>query len=239
MKTISTYFLTVAALLLSGAVFAQPANNDCAGAVTLTQGATCQGVSGDVAGATQSMAPCTGSDANDVWYKFTNTTADLNLEVTGSASFDVVFEVFSGTCASLTSVVCEDNFSNGTESTEADQLTVGTEFFIRVYDFEAGTPATTNFEVCVFNAPLGIKDNAVAAFSVFPNPSNDRVRIDLGSPINNSTINLFNMVGELVQTQQVNGTTFVDYQLPETQGVYLIQLVDANGTASTVKVIKE
>lgn len=237
----STKLFTLALLFLSGTVFAQPSNDNCAGAITLTQSATCQTVSGDVTGGTESMPSCSpGGDANnDVWYKFTSTSPDFFIEVTGSSSFDVVVEAFSGTCGNLTSEICMDNFSNGTENIDATQNPLAT-YYLRVYEYNPGTPATTTFDICVFGtSTAGIEDNEKTSFSVYPNPAKDQIRVDFGKTINNSTMNVFNILGVLSHSQIVNEAAFVDYQLPEAQGVYFIQLVDAKGTTSSLKVIKE
>jgi hypothetical protein len=239
MKKNSTNLFALAVLFLSGSVFAQPSNDDCAGAITLTQNSTCQNISGNVAGATQSMPGCSGDANNDVWYKFTSTSADFNIEVAGSTSFDVVVEAFSGSCGNLTSEVCMDDFSNGTEIIDATGNPIAT-YYLRVYDYYPGTPNTTTFDICVFGtSTAGIEENAKSALSVYPNPASDQVRVDFGKTINNSTVNVYNMFGVLTHTQTVNEAAFVDCQLPEAQGVYFIQLLNTDGSTSSTKVIKE
>jgi hypothetical protein len=239
MKKKSTNLFALALLFFSGSAFAQPSNNECAGAITLTQFSTCQNITGDVAGATQSQTGCSGEANNDVWYKFTNTSADFNIEVAGSASFDVVVEVFTGTCGNLTSMGCEDIYTNGSELLEGEYAPIGT-YYLRVYDYASGTPATTNFDICLYGTtPTSIVENAKSALSVYPNPARDQVRVDFGKTINNSTVNVYNMLGVLTHTQTVNQVTFVECQLPEAKGAYFIHLVNADGTTSSTKVIKE
>jgi hypothetical protein len=67
-----------------------PANDDCANAVALTVGNPA--TAGSTLGGTQSLAGCTGTANDDVWYSFTTGTAGnyTITVVTASASFDAV-----------------------------------------------------------------------------------------------------------------------------------------------------
>src|SRR5690606_11537085 len=116
-----------------------PANDDCANAISLTVNPdlNCGSVTaGHTAGATQSMAatPCFGTPDDDVWYSFVATStshAILLSNVTNST--DMYFQVLSGACGSLTSVVCSDP-----NSTTLTGLTVGNTYYIRVYTYGSG-----------------------------------------------------------------------------------------------------
>lgn len=129
---------------------AAPANDNCAGAFNLTAAAACTPTTGTVTGATQSLAGCQGTAGDDVWFRFTATTPSINLTVAGSASFDAVVEVFSGTCAAPTSINCTDNDGTrgGTEVANLSGLTVGQTYFVRVYDWYTPAPATPTFTIC-------------------------------------------------------------------------------------------
>ncbi len=128
-----------------------PANDNCGGALPLTQTASCTPVSGNVNFATQSQAACGDGTANDdVWYQFTATTSGANISVDGSTNFDGVFEVFSGGCAGLTSLGCVDNTVNdGVEATTLNTLTIGQTYYIRVFDWYATVAGSTGFTICV------------------------------------------------------------------------------------------
>ncbi|RAK67945.1 T9SS type A sorting domain-containing protein [Hymenobacter edaphi] len=143
-----------AAVLLAPAAWAQaPANDDCAGAVTLTPAFTCTTVAGTVASATQSQAPiaCNGftsSTARDVWYKFTATSAAHTITI-GSA-FDGVLEAFSGSCTTLASMGCaDDNVSNSSESITLSGLTIGSTYYARYYAYGSAAPTNGAITACV------------------------------------------------------------------------------------------
>ncbi len=128
-----------------------PANDNCAGAINLIQGASCVPTTGSVLAATQSFTACGDGAANDdVWFKFTATSNGANISVDGSSGFDAVFEVFSGTCAGLTTLGCVDaTLLDGIETSTINSLTIGQTYYIRVFDWYAAVPTTTDFTICV------------------------------------------------------------------------------------------
>src|ERR1035437_1736974 len=131
-----------------------PANDNCSGAIALTPGATCTPTTGNVSGATQSLSSilCNGftGDANDdVWYKFTATSALHTITVAGSASFDPVVDVRSGACNGANINCADATGSGGTEVINLAGLSIGTTYYVRVYDYGSGTPVTTTFTICV------------------------------------------------------------------------------------------
>jgi hypothetical protein len=126
-----------------------PSNDDCSGAISLSIGSC---ATGDVTCATQSKAGCTGTADDDIWYKFTATSTSQNIIVSAGSSFDPVVQVYSGACGGLTSIWCEDaTYTSGgvNECKQATGLTVGSTYYVRVYDYYTGTPSTPNFTLCI------------------------------------------------------------------------------------------
>ncbi len=116
----------------------EPANNECANAVTLNSGSP--SVNGDNRGGTQSLVGCTGDADDDVWYTFTaslNANATITVTPSGSVPIDdIVFQLYSGSCGSLTSVACIDAKIAGFAESTVQAVTAGTDYFVRVYDFD-------------------------------------------------------------------------------------------------------
>jgi hypothetical protein len=141
-----------------------PANDDCANAIALTLDAAA--VSGNTANATQSVAGCTGNANDDVWYSFTTASAGTYIiTVTSSASFDAVVGVRSGACPG-TSIFCIDQSGSGiTETVTATGLAAATTYYVRVYDFAAGTPSTTTFTIAVSSPPATLSTNGTTTLS--------------------------------------------------------------------------
>ncbi len=131
-----------------------PTNNECATATTVTvnSGTSCTSfVSGSISCATASAQAntCGGTADDDVWYQFVapasgTVSVDL-LNVVGTTT-DLYHIIYSGTCGSLTSVVCSDP-----NSSSVTGLTPGATYFIRVFSWTATTGQTTTFDVCITN----------------------------------------------------------------------------------------
>jgi hypothetical protein len=169
--------LFLAVLLAPLAGQAQPANDNCSGAIELFPGATCVPVAGTVAGATASLPGtvlCDGFNAtpdDDVWYKFTATSSVHQIRVQGSPSFDAVIQLLQGACNG-TPIICRDIVSaGGVEILDVSALTVGQEYLIRVFHWSASVPATTTFSICVGPSLVPPNDNCVGAIELVPNPT--------------------------------------------------------------------
>ncbi len=149
-------------------VYAQPANNDCSGAINLTTGTTCSNITGNITGATQSLAGCTGNANDDIWYSFTATASTATITVKGAASFNPVVQTFS-TCGGASLGCVNNNGSGGTETQNLSGLTPGNTYWVRVYDFNNGTPANPTFQICVTVPPLPTPQDCGGGLSVCAN----------------------------------------------------------------------
>ncbi|HRO42785.1 MAG TPA: T9SS type A sorting domain-containing protein [Flavipsychrobacter sp.] len=132
-----------------------PINDTCANAINIGGG---QSTPGTTAGATQSMpagtCAATTTYANDVWYHFSvgNTPGSVTITATNTVG-DVVLEVLSGTCGSMTELSCVDVPAIGTETITLSNLAAGI-YYVRVYGF---TSIENAFTVQVTGTPLAIK----------------------------------------------------------------------------------
>lgn len=155
-------------------IAAAPINNNCLGAITLTVNTnlTCTtSTSGTTISATQSQAGCSGTADDDVWYQFVATNATQIITVTPTTLSDAVFQVFSGSCAGLTSLVCRDATTGASvETTTLTTLTVGSTYFVRVYSFASGSGQGT-FNICITRNPPLANDDCLGAIDVTINPT--------------------------------------------------------------------
>jgi hypothetical protein len=145
-----------------------PVNDACANATSLTFGTSCNPTAATSAYATLSQAvsaSCSSTNPDDdVWFTVTrpSTASSMNIVVTGSANYDPVFEVFTGSvCGSLTSLGCVNTNSNSSNATESKLYTgllaLQTTYRIRVYNAAAGFGSGT-FSICVYSgtAPANV-----------------------------------------------------------------------------------
>lgn len=126
-------------------------NDDCVNAININQGVSCIGTSGTTAYASESQSGCSGVANDDVWFKFSPSSASAFISVESSVNFDAVYEVFSGgSCGNLTSILCADAFYEGeTEEAVVNNLIPGQNYFIRVYDAQDNIANTMTFDICI------------------------------------------------------------------------------------------
>lgn len=130
-----------------------PANDFCANAISITSTTSCSYTAGSSTGATQSIAAITcgsgaGNADDDVWYKFTAVSTSHTVSVQGYGGFDAVIDIRSGACTG-TNVACADaTTAAGLETVTIPGLSVGSVYYIRVYNYGAGEGGG-QFDVCV------------------------------------------------------------------------------------------
>ena len=127
-----------------------PANDLCSNAIPLTSALTCSYTSGTTTGATQSIpGTCPGTGDDDVWYSFTAVATTHTVKVQSAAGFDAVIDVRSSSACSGTNINCSDGSGDaGLETANLTGLTVGSTYYIRVYNFGTGS-GSGNFQICV------------------------------------------------------------------------------------------
>ncbi|HYV94917.1 MAG TPA: T9SS type A sorting domain-containing protein [Chitinophagales bacterium] len=131
-------------------------NNDCANAIVLTPGASCNAIASSVSVSNSNnpfLAPCVGTATDDVWYRFVANNSSTQIIVTPTdGSMDPVVQLLSGTCGSFTSLYCQNSSgAGGAETLNAIGLTIGNTYYVRVYDFVSAN-ANHTFNICVVGA---------------------------------------------------------------------------------------
>lgn len=135
-----------------------PANDNCAGATTITSNTTCINTAGALADATASgvaQPSCDGFGSPtllDVWFKFVATATTHAIIQTANASFDGIIALYSSCGGS--ELYCADNGGTGTSETiNATGLSIGSTYYIRVYDYGSVAPTDPIFNICVTGQP--------------------------------------------------------------------------------------
>lgn len=204
---------------------AAPANNECAGAYSLTinAGNTCTSqTGGTLNGATASAQTTTCNatyDDDDVWYSFvaTGTSHDLTISNVAGNNTDLYHAVFAGPCGSLSNpLTCQD-----ANSSSLTGLTIGTTYFVRIYTWGTTTGANTTFSVCVTTPvnPCSSLTNIASCGSTI----NATIASGTGSFGGTSSCGFTTSGRELIYTftpattgsygiQQFSSFAFIDYQ---------------------------
>ncbi|MBI5539482.1 MAG: T9SS type A sorting domain-containing protein [Bacteroidia bacterium] len=152
--------LNILFVLIVSYAFAQPANDECAGAIPLTVGATCSYTATTNALATASAgvpAPgCANYLGGDVWYSVVvPASGHLIFDSQAGVVTDAGMAIYSGACGSLSLINCDDDNSNNGLMAMIDQagLTAGSTIYIRVWEY--GNNNNGSFSICVYDPGLG------------------------------------------------------------------------------------
>jgi subtilisin-like proprotein convertase family protein len=78
-------------------------------------------------------------------------------------------------------------------------------------------------------SPLGVNENAFAEAKIYPNPTNGRLNIDLGTSIDGeTTLSLYDIQGRQMMTKKMNSTSDVLNVQNFQNGVYLLSVENGN-----------
>ena len=133
-----------------------PENDNCSGAIFIeaNEDESCDASgSGTLVAATPSSESnaCGGSADDDVWFEFTAVSENhaISLYNIIGDTQDLYHVLYEGDgCGNLNQVYCSDD-NNST----ANALTVGDNYFLRVYSFTANELSNLTFDICVFTVP--------------------------------------------------------------------------------------
>lgn len=106
--------------------------------------------------------------------------------------------------------------------------------FKAMYEQADGTPYLIK-ESEIFVALEDIEEHKFD-FTLYPNPTNDFVKIETTSPIN--IVEIFDFRGKMTKIVEANGKLSLKIDLPEESGNYLLKVVLDNGREATRKVVK-
>ncbi len=140
-----------------------PGSDECAGAINLVSGTSCNNSTQTLNGVTASASipvGCAPAGAlSDRWFSFTavKSTHTVTISNRGSNFSNPGVQLFSGTCGALNSLFC------GTTTLTATGLTVGNVYYVRV--FRTGGNITTNgeFDICVTHPNSAANDDCSTA----------------------------------------------------------------------------
>ena len=143
------------------AVTDPPANDECTTATSLSPNVNPTPTGGTFSNAniaTYSLPVCGVPDAGaDVWYSFVATTAYPFINISGTGTniltTDTRIQLFSGSCGSLTNLVCTSGYTLNTATLYPAGLTIGQTYYIRLANINT-TPTGANwtFSIAVISS---------------------------------------------------------------------------------------
>ena len=90
---------------------------------------------------------------------------------------------------------------------------------------------------CVYVVPTNTTDLQSNPLSIYPNPTQDMVTINLDSP-STGILKAYDLQGRLIHSQPIQGLSSLDYTIQGEAGLYLIEFVDERGEVYVGKVVK-
>ncbi|MEO7307833.1 MAG: T9SS type A sorting domain-containing protein [Ferruginibacter sp.] len=139
---------------LSISLFAQPSNDNCTNAITLTSNTSCNNVQYRLKNATQSMGAgvfgcAAAGNYYDVWFKFTASSTSHTATISNlQTNFtNPRIQLIGGSCLVPASIAC------GTTTVTSAALSIGTVYYVRVSNFGASISANDRFDICVTHPP--------------------------------------------------------------------------------------
>ncbi|WP_242135108.1 T9SS type A sorting domain-containing protein [Aestuariivivens marinum] len=184
---------------------------------------------------------CATNEGGDVWFEIqvdNDQAYNLTIETSedsGSNVIDTGIAVYSGTCGALTEIACDDDSGQNLFSKVDLTSLQGVTLYVRVYPVQLGHTGT--FYVCATkSATLGLSDQMLNAFTMFPNPARDVVNLKFtqssGSKV---AIAIYNLQGKLVQAaSKTSGNQNVSFPVSHlATGLYFVKLND--GTNEVTK----
>jgi len=162
-NTFFTGLILLFASIFAHEIMAQPVNDACSAASSITSNATCIYTNGTVDGATPTASLAQGScDAysgtyagEDVWYTFVPQYATNTVKIDGSTSIDPVLVIYTGSCGNFTEFDCNDTSGNSHATINNSNFVVGQTYYIRVYDYGSQPPSDGTFQICIMHNASG------------------------------------------------------------------------------------
>ncbi|MEM7165052.1 MAG: hypothetical protein AAF581_06275 [Planctomycetota bacterium] len=161
------------AIGLTATAGAQPVNDACTGAITLTCPAITTGTTVGAGG--ENLGNCGTSDGSGggVWYHFVGTGDEIEVTTCNSGSdYDTKLRVYSGTCASLNCITGNDDDNTCTLNSLRSRVswvsTLGVDYYILVHGYSG---SEGNFEVsliCLAPPAPDPNDDCINATIVTP-----------------------------------------------------------------------
>lgn len=89
-------------------------------------------------------------------------------------------------------------------------------------------------------AGVGIEEsNFSGNMILFPNPSSGKFSIQLDRYYDVLTVEVYNVMGQILQSRKLNSVNKTDVSINESSGIYFIKLLSNTGASRTFKAIKE
>lgn len=162
---------------------------------------------------------------------------DLTINAIPNVSTTTVDETITANNASASYqwLDCDNNFALIAGETSASfEATTSGNYAVQLT--ENGCVDTSS---CVAITVIGIVENSFGSnFLVYPNPSNGKFTVDLGSTLDHVKIQILDLTGKIIQSEQYQNAQSIQLNMNEAPGVYLLK-IESDTQRATVRLVKE
>ncbi|SRX54180.1 T9SS type A sorting domain-containing protein [Aequorivita sp. CIP111184] len=96
-----------------------------------------------------------------------------------------------------------------------------------------------NVTLKVSNIVLGTEENTLSNLSIYPNPSNGQFTIDLGREYNDVTLQIYNMLGQIISSEKYASAKIIEKEINASAGIYFVKVSTAKEGSNTLRIIKQ
>ncbi|MNU70235.1 hypothetical protein D3C71_596370 [compost metagenome] len=215
------YSLTATATAVNNCATAYEPNNSSAAAATIPLATTI------------SAAISTSTDPD--YYKVTTTSVGTHqFSLVGPSGVDYDLYVYNSAGTQIGSGVG----STATESISITNLAVGT-YTIQVMGYNgANSPTCYTLNVAKTSASFMGDQSSEATYTVYPNPTKDKLAINSSNPTERMTVQVMDMNGKVLSTHQLLNNSTIDVSSIST-GIYFVRIISETEKVTQMKFIKE
>jgi len=191
-------------------------------------------VQGNIGGATESLTPCSGNYATDVWYSFTATSSSARIFIDAEAYFNPVLEVFDA-CGGNSIACIDNNGLNYSESYYDTNFIPGHQYFIRVYGHNQFT-SNQEFQITVTDSNVVTSTNNIFSddyLKLYPNPSSGKIIVE-NTNGNYDFVKILSITGTVLLEQNIKNKTVIDVSGLK-PGIYFVKIYDKTNNNSIIK----
>lgn len=97
----------------------------------------------------------------------------------------------------------------------------------------------TNVTLKISNIVLGTQENTLSNLALYPNPSNGKFTIDLGREYTDLTVQIYNMLGQLISSEKYATAKTIEQYINTSAGMYFVKVSTAKEGSNTLRIIKQ
>jgi photosystem II stability/assembly factor-like uncharacterized protein len=96
-----------------------------------------------------------------------------------------------------------------------------------------------DYTIIINSATAGIIENDFGnAFTLYPNPTNGKITIELGDLYNKVNVKITNLLGQTISNKEFLNANILNFEVKGSNGFYFVIIESSDGKKATIKVIK-